>query len=57
MPVERCTARGKPGYRYGKDGKCYPYTPGNKASRERAKARAQAQGVAIAQRQGIRPHL
>lgn len=57
MPVERCTVKGKPGYRYGKTGKCYPYTPGNKASRERAKARARAQGLAIARRQGIKPHL
>lgn len=57
MPVERCTIKGKPGYRYGKTGTCYLYTSGNKASRERAKAQARAQGLAIARRTGAKPHL
>jgi len=57
MPIQRTTVRGKPAYRYGKTGKPYSYTPGNKASRERAKAKARAQGVAIARRQGVQPHL
>lgn len=47
MPVERCTVGGKPGYRYGSSGKCYHYMPGNATSRNRAKARAKAQGQAI----------
>ena len=47
MPVERCSKDGKPGYRWGKQGTCYTYTSGDKASRERAKAKATKQGRAI----------
>jgi hypothetical protein len=47
MPVERASKDGKPGYRYGQEGKVYVYTPGNTASRERAKALAEKQGRAI----------
>lgn len=57
MPVQRCTVKGRPAYRYGTTGKCYPYIPGNKASRERAKAEARAQGAAIARRQKVQSHL
>lgn len=44
MPVRKCAENGKPGYRYGKSGKCYTYTPGNEASRKRAKQKAIIQG-------------
>lgn len=47
MPVERCRRDGKPGYRWGQEGKCYVYTPGNEASRKRAKEKAREQGQAI----------
>lgn len=47
MPIEHCRRDGKPGYRWGKTGKCYIYTPGDKASRKRALKRAQAQEQAI----------
>lgn len=47
MPVQRTQANGKPGYRWGTEGKVYTYTPGNKDSRERAKRKAEAQGRAI----------
>lgn len=47
MPVQRSTKNGKPCYKWGQEGKCYTYTPGNKASRERAKSKAAAQGRAI----------
>jgi len=47
MPVQRCQKNGKPGYRWGTEGKCYTYTPNNKASRERAKNKAAEQGQAI----------
>lgn len=57
MPVHRTTAKGRPAYQYGTTGTKYPYTPGNKASRERAKQKAINQGLAIARRQGIKPHL
>lgn len=57
MPVHRTTTGGRPAYQYGKTGKKYPYTPGDKASRERAKKKAIEQGLAIARRQGRKPHL
>jgi len=47
MPVESCRIEGKPGYRWGKSGKCYTYTPGNEQSRNRAKDKAAKQGRAI----------
>lgn len=46
MPVQRCVKDGKPGYRWGKEGKCYHYISGNKQSRERAKQNALKQGQA-----------
>lgn len=52
MPVKRCTKDGKPGYKWGDEGKCYSYTPGNKESRERAKKKATEQGQAIQARGG-----
>ena len=57
MPVERCTRNGKPGYRYGKSGRCYTYTAGNEASRKEAKRKAHLQGAAIgkAKAQGQEP--
>lgn len=47
MPVKRSTKKGKPCYKYGKEGKCYPFSAGNKKSREAAKKKAQKQGQAI----------
>lgn len=47
MPIERTTKNGRPAFRFGKTGKAYPYTAGDKASRERAKAKAAKQGRAI----------
>jgi hypothetical protein len=44
MPVESCQADGKPGYRWGKTGKCYTYAPGDEAARKEAKRRAIVQG-------------
>jgi hypothetical protein len=46
MPVERATANGRPGYRWGKEGKVYTYTPGSRTSRARAFAAATRQGQA-----------
>ena len=57
MPVRRTTVNGKPAYQWGTIGNKYPYTAGNKSSRERAKEKAGAQGVAAARRMGGRPHL
>lgn len=47
MPRERCQRDGKPGWRYGPTGRCYTYTPGNRASEANAIAKAEAQGAAI----------
>jgi len=57
MPVHRTMINGKPAYQWGKTGKKYPYTPGNVASRERAKQRAIKQGLAVARRTSTKPEL
>lgn len=46
MPVERVTAGGRPGYRWGREGRTYLYTPGSTTSRARAYALATRQGQA-----------
>lgn len=46
MPVGSCSSDGKPGFRWGNEGKCYTYTPGNKASMKAARMKANKQGVA-----------
>jgi hypothetical protein len=57
MPVKKVTQNGKTGYRWGSQGAFYPYTPGNAASRERAKKKAIQQGLAVAYRTGKKPEL
>jgi hypothetical protein len=57
MPVHKATEGGKPAFEWGKTGKKYPYTPGNKASEEKAKKRAIAQGLAVAYRTKTKPEL
>jgi hypothetical protein len=52
MPVMRCRKNGKPGYKWGKKGTCYPYTPGDPASRRAARRKAMAQGQAIRKKGG-----
>ena len=47
MPVMTCQIGGKPGYKWGPEGKCYPYEPKSEVSRQRAHQRAVAQGRAI----------
>ena len=47
MPVQRCQIGGNPGWKWGKDGRCYAYIKGNKDSSARAKARAAKQGRAV----------
>lgn len=47
MPLQRVRKNGKPGYRWGDSGAVYTYTPGDAASREAAKAKADRQGRAI----------
>jgi hypothetical protein len=47
MPVKECQSNGKPGLKYGDQGKCYTYTPKDERSRNRAKKSAILQGIAI----------
>lgn len=47
MPIQSCQYDGKPGYKWGEQGKCYTYTPGNEDSKKRAKTKAFEQGLAI----------
>lgn len=47
MPLVRCQKDGKPGVKWGEQGKCYTYTPGNAASIRRAREQAERQGRAI----------
>ena len=46
MPVHKTTKDGKPAYQWGNSGVKYTYTPGDAASRERAKKKAGKQGQA-----------
>lgn len=47
MPVMECTYYGLPGYKYGEQGKCYTYVPGNEEQEKQAKQKAVKQGLAI----------
>jgi hypothetical protein len=56
MPIQACKANGKPGYKYGEEGKCFTYKTGSKTSRKRAKQQAINQGLAIEQERGGKFH-
>lgn len=47
MPLMPCRRDYKPGYKWGEEGHCYTYTPGDGPAKERARQRALAQGRAI----------
>lgn len=47
MPIESCSESGSPGYKWGDEGKCYIYSPGNEESKNSARRKALAQGIAI----------
>lgn len=49
MPVMSCQENGKPGFKWGKSGKCYTYS--NERSRKLAITKAQKQGRAIKSQQ------
>lgn len=42
-----CSKGGKPGYKWGKAGKCYTYTKGSASGAANARAKAKKQGAAI----------
>lgn len=46
MPVQNCEIEGKPGYKWGEEGTCYPYTPGDEDSQKAAMMKAGQQGKA-----------
>ena len=52
MPVEQCSSRGRPGYRWGKSGKCYVYNPNSTQSKVAARNKAEKQGRAVKANQG-----
>jgi len=47
-PIMQCSVAGDPGWKWGQDGKCYVYKPGDEAGSKRAKAAAQRQALAVA---------
>ena len=47
MPIHSCQKDNKPGYQWGKSGKCYTYDKGDKESKKRALKKAKAQEKAI----------
>jgi hypothetical protein len=55
MPVMRCSEESRPGFRWGSEGKCYTYAPGDPASRERARRQAERQGRAVEASQARSP--
>lgn len=50
MPIKRCTSNGKPGYKWGDQGKCYTYTKGDEKSRKAAKEKAIKQALAAGEK-------
>ena len=57
MPLMRCTVKGKPGFKWGRNGKCYTYKAGDKKSMARARQKAVAQAYAIWINQGGKNRL
>jgi len=47
MPIRQCQINNNPGFKWGQQGKCYDYTPGDEQSIAEAKKKAISQGVAI----------
>jgi len=47
VPVLRCEIDGKPGFKWGQQGKCYTYTSGDTSGSKRARQKAILQGIAI----------
>jgi len=47
MPVQRCQQDGKPGFKWGKRGKCYTYNPNDTKGKAEARLKAETQGRAI----------
>jgi HK97 family phage prohead protease len=52
MPLKRCETDDKPGWKWGDEGKCYPYTAGNEESEKAARKKALAQAAAMGEFEG-----
>ncbi len=46
MPIMRCSKNGKPGWKWGKNGKCYTYSKGSKKGSRSARQKAHLQKAA-----------
>lgn len=46
MPLKSCEINGQNGYKWGNQGKCYVFIPGDKNSEDKAKHQAITQGIA-----------
>jgi hypothetical protein len=47
MPIKSCESDKKPGLKWGDQNTCYTYDPNDKISKEKARRKAQRQGIAI----------
>lgn len=47
MPLQRCTTDDSPGWKWGEQGKCYPFTAGDEESETAARKKALAQAAAM----------
>lgn len=47
MPIKNCEDNKKPGFKWGDENTCYTYNPNDKLSKEKARRKAQRQGIAI----------
>jgi hypothetical protein len=47
MPITSCQSDKDPGFKWGDAGKCYTYNPKNEGSKNNARKKALAQGIAI----------
>ena len=57
MPIKSCQINNERGYKWGDRGKCYAYDPSSDISKENAKKKAIAQGVAIGDLEAIGAQL
>ncbi|HZO69404.1 MAG TPA: HK97 family phage prohead protease [Kribbellaceae bacterium] len=52
MPLKRCETDGRPGWKWGDEGKCYPYSKGDESSEKAARKKALAQAAAMGEFEG-----
>ena len=52
MPLKRCETDGRPGWKWGEQGRCYPYTKGDESSETAARKKALAQAAAMGEFDG-----